>query len=155
MTPVNLMDTLAEQLEGLLSGYTTEQPSGTFPIAVFPGQVPVSDDASENRSAVYIIVRSVEDVGPNELSTATVKIAISIYDEDRETGWRSLYNVAEHIRQHLLKHRMLDKKFMLKCNSENPLKTDFEEDQPYPQWVAEITGHYTINQPEEEGITYD
>ena len=154
MIPVNLIETLTAHLRKLLADYSTEQPSGTFIVDVIPGRIPNPETAQENISAVYVIVRSVEDAGGNEMSSATVEMILSIYDEDDLTGWRTLYNVAEHIRQYLLKHRILDKKYMLKINTENPVRTVFVDDQPYPQWIATITAKYTISQPEEEGILY-
>ncbi len=154
MTPINLTIALTDHLQKLLDAYSTEQPSGTFPVKVIPGRFPNPEGASESRSAVYVIVRKIIDEGGNKKSTAFVEMVVSIYDEDNETGWYSLYNVAEHIRQYLLKNRIINKKFILKVDLENPVQTEFVEEQPYPQWIATIVAAYSIGQAEEEGIFY-
>ena len=159
MIPVNLMDALAERLQVILKDYSSGNPQdevtgsvilGRNPLKIHTGQIPVPEDASELESFVYVIVKKIEDKGGQDLSSATVEIGVSIYDED-ETGWRNLYNIVEHIRQDLLKHRILNKKFMLQW----PINTEFAEEQPYPQWVGAITAKYSIGQPVEEGIAYD
>ena len=157
MIPVNLMDALAERLEKVLKDYSAEKPPEGFPVAlvfgrkplkIHPGQVPVPESADEIESFVYVIVKKIED--KNDSSSATVEIGVSLYDEDW-TGWRNMYNIVEHIRQELLKHRILNKKFMLQW----PIETDFADEQPYPQWVGAVTAKYSIGQPVEEGIAYD
>lgn len=159
MIPVNLTDALATILQQALKDYSAGKPPeevpvlrmGQNPLKVYPGQIPVPEDASEGASFVYAMVKKVDDKGGNELSAATVTIGFSIYDEDQEDGWRNLYNIAEHTRQELLKHRILDKKFMLQL----PMETEFVEEQPYPNWIGYITAKYSIGQPVEEGIIYD
>ena len=159
MLPVNLMDALAEIMKKALKDYSAGKPPeempvlymGRDPLKVYPGQIPVPEDADEGASFVYALVKKIEDKGGNELSAATVSIGFSIYDEDPVDGWRNLYNIAEHTRQELLKHRILSKRFML----ELPMETDFEEEQPYPNWIGTITAKYSIGQPVEEGIIYD
>ena len=157
MLPVNLMDAIADRLRVALKDYSAGKPPedmpalyiGRKPLNVYPGQIPVPEDAGEGESFVYALVKKVED--EKELSMATVTIGCSVYDENTVDGWRNLYNIAEHIRQELLKNRILNKKFMLKL----PLNTDYEEDQPFPNWIGIITAKYSIGQPVEEGIIYD
>lgn len=157
MIPVNLMDALAERLQVVLKEYSAGDPQAEVPdsiilgknsLKIHPGQVPVPEDAGEIESFVYVIVKKIDD--KKDGSTAKVEIGVSIYDED-ETAWRNLYNIVEHIRQDLLKHRILNKKFMLQW----PVETEFAEEQPYPQWFGAVTANYSIGQPVEEGIAYD
>lgn len=115
MTPINLMDRLAAKLQTLMDDYTTEQPSGTLPIKVYPGYFPVRTDASEINSALYVLVKQVMDEEGNKESSAVVEIGFSIYDEDPLHGWRSLFNVLEHVRQYLLKNRIIDKSTGSSC----------------------------------------
>lgn len=152
MTPINLMDRLAAKLQTLMDDYTTEQPSGTLPIKVYPGYFPVRTDASEINSALYVLVKQVMDEEGNKESSAVVEIGFSIYDEDPLHGWRSLFNVLEHVRQYLLKNRIIDKKHWLQLPVETIVFDD--QSQAWPQWRATITTKYTISQPEEEGFLY-
>ena len=153
MTPINLMDALAARLQKLLTDYTAEQPSGTVPVTVFPGYVPVQNNAAEKNSFVYVLVVETDDREGNDKSTAVVELGFSIYDADGTDGWRSLFNVAEHVRQDLLKHRFIDMRFRLDLSKSIQFKV--QENQPYPQWEATMTVTYTIGQPEEEGFNYD
>lgn len=152
MTPINLMDRLAAKLQTLMDDYTAEQPSGTLPIKVYPGYFPVRTDATEMNSGLYVLVRQVSDEDEKNKSSAIVEIGFSIYDEDPVHGWRSLFNALEHVRQYLLKNRIIDKKHWLQL----PMETIVfdEQNQAWPQWRATMTAKYTISQPEEEGILY-
>lgn len=152
MTPINLMDRLAAKLQKLMDDYSTEQPSGTLPIKVYPGFFPVRTDATETNSALCVTVKQVVDEEGNKKSSAIVEIGFSIYDEDPVYGWRSLYNAMEHVRQYLLRNRIIDKKHWIQL----PVETIIFDDQSlaWPQWRGTITTKYTISQPEEEGILY-
>lgn len=152
MTPINLMDRLAEKLQKLLDDYSTEQPSGTLPIKVYPGYVPIRTEAKEKNSEVYVLIRQILDEEGNKKSSAIVEIGFSIYDEDPVCGWRSLYNVLEHVRQYLLKNRIIEKKHWIQLPVETIVFDD--QSQAWPQWRATITTKCTISQPEEEGILY-
>ena len=153
MTPINLMDKLAERLQKLLTDYSSEQPSGTLPVKVYPGYVPKQEDATEHSSFVYVLVRQVLDEDGNKKSSAIVEIGFSIYDEYLTGGWRSLFNLVEHVRQNLLKYRFVNMKHRL----ELPMQTDIMDDnnQAWPNWRATITAKYTVGHVEEEGINFD
>lgn len=152
MTPIGLMDKLADFLREVLKDYTTEQTSGKLPINVYPGWPPVRDNPKEKNSHVYVLVLETEDKDDsNELSTAKVEIGFSIYDADKIDGWRSIFNIMEHVRQALLKHRFIGMKHRLV----HPIKGMIADEPPYPQWLGKLEVYYTIGQPVEEGINYD
>lgn len=151
MTPVNLMDALAGRLQKLLADYSANQPAGAVPISVYPGYVPVEETSKEKPSFLYVLVTATEDKGGNDLSTATVEIGFSIYDEDPVDGWRSLFNVIERVRQDLLKYRFVNMKHRLVL----PVAMKIAAEQPWPQWQATMSVTYTIGQPEEEGMNFD
>ncbi len=152
MTPINLMDRLAAKLQALMDDYVTQQPSGTLPVKVYPGYFPVRTDATEMNSAMYVLVKQVVDESEKVKSYAIVEIGFSIYDDDPVDGWRSIYNALEHVRQYLLKNRIIDRKHWLQL----PMETIVfdEQNQAWPQWWATMTAKYTVGQPVEEGITY-
>lgn len=154
MTPINLMDSLAERLQKLLKDYNAKQPSGTVPVTVYPGYFPVQNNAKERNSMVYVLVTDIVDKPGNDKSHATVEFGFSIYDDDHTDGWRSLFNVMEHIRQDILKFRFVAMKFRLDLE-ETPIKMHIPDNQPFPQWQGTMTASYTIGQPEEEGFNYD
>lgn len=154
MTPIDLMDMLAARLQKLLTDYTSEQPSGKVPVTVYPGYIPVQNNAQERKSLVYVLVIETTDKPGNTKSHATVEIGFSIYDDNHTDGWRSLFNVMEHIRQDLLKHRFVNMKFRLDLE-EAPIKMSIPDNQPFPQWQGTMTACYTIGQPEEEGMNFD
>ena len=153
MTPINLMDALAKRLQKLLTDYTAKQPSGTVPVTVYPGYIPVQNNAAEKKSFVYVLVTETDDRDGNDKSIAVVELGFSIYDADGVDGWRSLYNVVEHVRQDLLKYRFVDMKFRLDLSK--PMQFKVPDTQPFPQWQGAMEVTYTIGQPEEEGFNYD
>lgn len=151
-TPINLMDTMRDRIIKLLEGqnYITEQPSGKLPIEVYSGYPPIRDSAKERHSFIYVLAADIND--EKEASSATLEIGFSIYDDDKVDGWRSLYNVVEHIRQDLLKFRFLGRKHRLIL----PLNFKLDDrEQPYPQYQGIMTVKYSIGHPNEEGFNYD
>lgn len=151
MITVELMDNLAAYLRQVVKEYDTQQPSGKLPVEVYAGWPPIRGSSQEQASFIYALVIKTEDKPGNEYGQATVEIGFSIYDEDSTDGWRSLFNLMEHVRQALLKQRCLACRNRL----ELPLKGVIVDDQPYPQWQGKIEAIYTIGQPSEEGLYFD
>lgn len=150
MTTVELMDNLAKFLCPAVEYYNTQQPSGQRKIKVYAGFPPARLNADEQESFIYTLVTGAQDTADGEMSTATVEIGFSIYDDSDVDDWRNLYNLMEHVRQHLLKHRLVANRHRLQL----PLKLEVPEGQPAPQWQGKITAIYTIGQPYEEDIDY-
>lgn len=152
MTPIGLMNELAKFLQDTLKDYSTQQTTGNLPILVYPGYPPIPDTAVEKNSYLYVLVVETNDEeDDSKMSTAKVEIGFSIYDADQTDGWRTIYNVMEHVRQALLKKRFIAMKHRL----ELPLKGVVPDEQPFPQWYGKLIATYTIGQPQEEGINYD
>ena len=149
MTPINLMDALAKRLQDLLTDYTAKQPSGTVPVTVYPGYIPVQNNAAEKKSFVYVLVVETDDRAGNDKRIAVVELGFSIYDADGVDGWRSLYNVDISIHAPLARcdHRL--------SLEDAPIEMNIPENQPFPQWQGTMTAVYTIGQPEEEGMNFD
>lgn len=150
MTTVELMDNLADYLRSVIVDYSTQQPSGKRSIKVYAGYPPARMNADEQASFIYALVTSAQDTADGDMSTATVEIGFSIYDDSEYDDWRSLYNIMEHVRQNLLKHRFIADRHRLLF----PVKIEVPEAQPAPQWQGKITAIYTIGQPYEEDIYY-
>lgn len=150
MTTVELMDNLADYLRSVIVDYSTQQPSGKRSIKVYAGYPPARMNADEQASFIYALVTGAQDTADGDMSTATVEIGFSIYDDSEYDDWRSLYNIMEHVRQQLLKHRFIADRHRLLF----PVKIEVPEAQPAPQWQGKITAIYTIGQPYEEDIYY-
>lgn len=151
MTLVETMENLAEFLRETVSEYSSEQPSGKKPVAVYAGYPPVAISSEEGPSFIYALATDFTDAQDEPYGTVKVEIGFSVYDENKEDGWRSLFNLMEHVRQALLKYRCIAGRSSLVL----PLKGAVSDSQPFPQWEGKITASYTIGQPTEVGINYD
>ncbi len=152
MTPMEVMDDAAVFLRKVVQEYDAKQVKGTYPITVYAGYPPVRDRPAEKSSYIYALATDIEDSDGEELSTVKLEIGFSIYDDDKVNGWRSLYNLMEHVRQKLLKHRwLLSRRTALVL----PLKGAVADAQPFPQWEGRLEAVYSIGQPEEVGIDYE
>lgn len=137
MTIVEVMEGLKDVLEEAVKNHETDQPSGKqfgsssgpVPIAVYAGFPPVRTSSKEQASFVYALVTDFEDADEDEkMGTATVEIGFSIYESDTKDGWRSLFNLMEHVRQALLAHRYINNK---RCRLTLPLKGAIASEQPF------------------------
>lgn len=146
MTLTDLMDHLADFIKPVITEYATKQGGNVIPLGVYAGYPP---QEKEHNSFIYILVTDVDDDQEGDMSTAKVQIGFSIYDDDKKSTGRSLFNLVEHVRQHLLKHRTVADEHRLIL----PLKFNLAE-RPWPQWQAILTATYTIGQPCEE-VFYD
>ena len=150
MTSVELMNNLADFLREVVKDYSTNQEAGVLPVAVYAGYPPVRTDYEEKESFIYTLATEWEDKEDGTFSTCKAEIGFSIFDDNKTEGCFSLYNIMEHVRQALLKKRILAGRNRL----ELPLKSVVSDDQPWPQWQGIITATYTLGQPEEEEFPY-
>ena len=151
MTLMEVMEHMAALLREAVRDYAAEQPSGLRPVEVYAGYPPVPENAAEKSSFIYVLATDFTDEEGEDYSTAKVEIGFSVYDEDEGNGWRSLYNLMEHVRQAMLRRRCLAGRTVLVL----PVKGAVPDSQPFPQWEGKITASYQIGQPVEEGINYD
>ena len=142
MTPMEVMDDASAFLRKVVREYDAKQVKGTYPLTGYAGYPPVRDRSAEKSSYMYAIAAAIEDSDGEELSTVKIEIGFSIYD-DKSNGWRRLYNLMEHVRQKLLKHRwFLSRRTALVL----PLKRAAADAQPFPQWEGRH-GHPTEKVP--------
>ena len=142
MSLPDLMERLAEVIRPGLKEYATEHDGQKKPISVYAGYPP---QEKEHTSFIYLLVTDVEDLEGEHTSKATVQIGISIYDPEKTSNGRALFNIAEHLRQHLLMNRTVLAQHRLIL----PLKFSALE-RAWPQWQGVFTAVYTIGQPCEE-----
>ncbi len=150
MTILEVIENLADHVRLAVKEYSTEQKAGHRPVKVYAGPPPVRGSNGELESFIYCAVTGFTDKEDGH-STVEVEVGFSIYDKDRVDGWRTVYNLVEHVRQAMLKKRILGGRNALIL----PLKGELIFVQPFPQWQARITATYTIAHIEEEGLDYD
>lgn len=145
MTIVTLMDDVAAFIRESMQGFATDQKGEAVQVEVYAGYPPERDKAKPEASCIWVLTTGHED-RENGDSIANLEIGFSIYDKDKLQGWRTLYNAMEHVRQALLRQRLIANKHQLIL----PLKSAIpEQGNPFPQWQAVITASYTIAQPQE------
>ena len=149
MVIMEAMENLASYIREQVKEYETETKAGKRPIAVYAGYPPVRDKPDAYDSFIYCCAKKFQDTD-DRLGVVDIEIGFSIYDNHPSDGWKSLYNLMEHVRQALLRKRTLGKRNRLVL----PLTGEIVEPQPYPQWQARMTVSYTIAQPEEEGTSW-
>lgn len=152
MTITELIDNMVEFLKPVVVTYNGQKDSKKSDISIIAGYPPKLVGNEERSSAIYVMVTDAQDNDQTkDYSRATVTLSFDIADDDKVDGWRTLYNIMEHIRQEMLKHRRIGDRNRLIL----PIKFKTPYEQPWPNWQGAITADYTIGQPEEEGIPYD
>lgn len=151
MTVTESMDNVAAFLRDIVKNYNGDAKEDWMraPIEVYAGFPPVRESRDAMPSCVYCVVTDVADEAND--SAVEMQIGFSVYDKNPTGCGRSLYNLIEHVRQGLLKHRTVAGRNRLIL----PLKTEIPTEQPFPEWVGVITAKYAIAFIEEEGIDYD
>lgn len=150
MTLVTVMESIKALLEEAVAEYRAQGKERLEPIKVYAGYPPVRDRSMEMSSYVYAAVVDWTDKEADTYSACTVEIGLAIRDEAPD-GCMSLYNLMEHIRQTLLRHRIVCDNTSLQL----PLKGRLPEQQPTPIWLGIIRATYLVAQPETEGINFD
>lgn len=149
MTIVEVMDTLADFIRETVRDYNTVQAAGELPIDVYAGYPPIQSRAQEKRSFIWVFIPEFKEKEGE--STVTVDFVFSIYDEDREDGWRHLANLMEHVRQAIHKTPCVKGRALRSF----PIEGQIPDAQPFPQWEGTLRAAYIVGQPTEEGIIYD
>lgn len=146
MTPLMLQDALAKFLESVVSSYrlSTNKEITKAP-QVVKNFLPLKG-TSEEPDFPFVIVRMASEEDTGELASVTVKLIVGVLSEDVQQGSGDLLNLIERIRQALFKTRVIDKRFRI----EYPFEWEAPDEQPYPEWMAVITTHWTVPRPIEE-----
>lgn len=134
MTPVLLMMALKSFLETALADDATTIP------AVHLGLLPPKTADTRN-DPVYplILILPVDGKSSSEGSTAQIKLRFGTQSED-DAGFIDVLNLLERVRILLLRQRIIDKKYRIT----NEWSWHFFEDQPVPQWAAELTTNWDL-----------
>ena len=93
MTSVELMNNLADYIREVVKDYSSQQKAGDIPVAVYSGWPPIRMASAEKESFIYALALEWEDKEDGAFSTCKAEIGFSIYDDDKEQGCFSLYNM--------------------------------------------------------------
>jgi len=149
MTPINLIDGIAERIEGMMKYYRypeSDAPELARPPQVYRQYLPAKKYEGRDAADYPFIVVQLGDVEIVEIAeaagypVATVAIVCGGYDDsDDYQGWRIPAGLATHIMMELQQRPEFDQ-FSL----ELPLSLNFPEDQPYPQWLALLSTRWRL-----------
>lgn len=142
MIPALLIEELVNFLKDANKNFRlTEKGYEDKGLLVVPAYIKQRESPQENFYP-HIVVRPLKGADDTEGSTADVRLIFGTHSTDVNEGWRELLSLMEHTRQALLKQRILAKKFAL-CL---PTAWEFEEQQPFPEWVGYMELKYSIAQ---------
>ncbi len=154
MIPINLLDGLRDFIQKQVSGYeySYKRADGSVDMKtpkVYSGYLPVRT-RHDLEFSPFIIVKLKKINDNDDISTADIRIIFTTHDDDDVDNWRSQFNLMEHVRQALLKHRTIANKFRL----ELPVVSEASEysQSPYPEGYGTIETTYQIGQVQEEGL---
>lgn len=158
MSPVDLIDAICEFLTLTVKDLQLKTQSGDErPPQIVAGYLPPKNPKKpelQEDDFPFVIVRliSLEDVSEKGGGTdrnyaqAVVKLVIGAYSHDAQDGWRDVANIATRVWIDLFKKRVIAKKYRV----EYPCRFEMPEEQPYPQWIGEMTTNWIIARPLEE-----
>lgn len=141
MTPLTLLDALVVEIKKVAAGIKLPTTLEALqPLSVFAQRLP---DRGRDRRNIdntpypYCIVRMLTctDTAPNKAATYTGVLTFGTYDDGSDDGWRDVFNLIEHVRQHLESIRFLGDCFIL--SDEAPLRMEI----PYEQGVNHMEGY--------------
>jgi hypothetical protein len=158
MSPVDLIDAICEFLTLTVKDLQLKTQSGDErPPQIVAGYLPPKNPKKpelQEDDFPFVIARliSLEDVSEKgggtgrDYAQAVVRLVIGTYSHDAQDGWRDVANTATRIWIDLFKKRVIAKKYRI----EYPCLFEMPEEQPYPQWIGEMTTRWVVPRPLEE-----
>ena len=156
--PADLIDAICEFLTVTVKDLQLKTQGGDGrPPQIVAGYLPPKNPKKpelQEEDFPFVIVRliSLEDVGEKgggtskDYAQAVVRLVIGTYSHDAQDGWRDVANTATRIWIDLFKKRVIAKKYRI----EYPCLFEMPEEQPYPQWIGEMTTRWVVPRPLEE-----
>lgn len=137
-----MMDEFVKSLKGATGSLQLSDKKGHLRAPqVFDGYLPPPDPRNLNHEAFpYIIPRYLSDESTAEEAIAIVKVMCGVYSDDDQHGWRDLLNLTNAIKTFFLSNPYFGDCFTVK----RPLKREFPEEQPAPEWVGWFIFQITI-----------
>ncbi len=156
--PADLIDAICEFLTVTVKDLQLKTQGGDGrPPQIVAGYLPPKNPKKpelQEEDFPFVIVRliSLEDVGEKgggtskDYAQAVVRLVIGTYSHDAQDGWRDVANTATRIWIDLFRKRVIAKRYRI----EYPYLFEMPEEQPYPQWIGEMTTRWTMPRPLEE-----
>ena len=143
MIPARMITALKAEIEEAVKDYRLQAEGQTEKkVTVYAQHIPDENFADDTYYPLVVAsVQKVEDKEAGE-SVATVGLTIGVYGTD-EAAWMDLLSIMERIRQHLLLHPLVDRRYGLQL----PVEWETIESQPYPFWFGYGTLKYSVGQP--------
>ena len=134
---------IAQDQEGVQAIFV-DKPPETEEIRVFVGFLPrASTNAEKKKLCPAIVVRPESVSDTDDGSSVKLLFSVTTYDEDKESGYISLYNLLEWIRFKLLSNSPIGERWDLRSS----LETAVPDEQPFPQWWGYLEGSFVLPQP--------
>ena len=145
MTPRNLIKALAKELREVLKDFKlSAEYQADRKVRVYEQIMPLAEaDNDTFFPNVLIYLVQVDEDGTDSL--ATVNFSIAVYGGEDEQGWQDLFNIAERVRQFVLTHPVVGKKFPLEMPATFAPRPPSE--QPEPFFYFDCIARYRIATP--------
>lgn len=153
LTPLNLSDALKRAIENALKGYALpiRAPNRLNKVTVYQQFIPIEEknnrrnDNLDDSLYPYVLIKLTEgqDGKPNQGGICKGYIAFGTYDTNNDECWRDLFNLIEHVRQHLDKIRFLSGCFVLA----EPFRWEVPEQQGVNHMEGLMYFSYEIGKP--------
>lgn len=113
-------------------------------VHVITGFLPrVTTNEKKKELCPAIVVRPENVTDTDDGSQVKLLISVTTYDEDKEKGYISLYNLLEWVRFKLLANSPVVERWDLSGS----LETVIPDEQPFPQWWGYLEGSFVLPQP--------
>ena len=128
MTLQDLTHSLAKELRAVLRNYKCiAEGQADKRVTVYEQYMP--SDYFEEDSYYPCVIVSFSEMEDGEVdSVATYIISVGVFGGYKDDGWRDLFNIAESIRQYLLKDSVICERYVV----ERPIAYEVLETQPEP-----------------------
>ena len=114
------------------------------------------DPEEDNQKVPYILLTILNGSDGESESVVTVRVVITIFDDDPEDGKALLLHIVEKLRLELLKKRVVGERYRLVVSDKHPFEYLFYPDDSGLYHLAELSMTWTIPQVDEEimGLHY-
>lgn len=151
-----MLDSVSEELRRVYAGYTLPNKAGVLQeVRIFTQYMPQpsgitfterelkgmanygEEDYEKNFPSVIVKLGDIEDNEERrlDLNRTGLRLLFGVYDDSEEcTGWRDVAGMMEKLRQHLLKSRIIARKYRI----EMPLKWRLLDVDTYPLYFGEM-----------------
>lgn len=142
MTPEHLLKIMADELRSVADNFTFEaEYQRERKVRVYEQILPKSNFASDTYYPLVLAeINAVEDNAEDSYIYFTISVGVYCGEDDNAKGYLDLLNLAEAIRQHLLRTPVIGQAMVF----DFPLTLEVEPNQPYPFAYCYVNCQYRI-----------